>query len=168
MAEDVNAEGYPSEIHQELYIPVRTLGRGAFGEAVLYRKKEVEFISSVLILLLLNWIFKQFSLQILKLLYENSFQNSKQNFGFSCLQVGFNPEKEVVWNVIICIQPLIQIIDYFNFHEKNRATPGWKAKSKFNFLRINVTSIYKYSFLFIKNNYDNTEGKIWLFCSDFT
>ncbi|EDO35699.1 predicted protein, partial [Nematostella vectensis] len=29
-----------AEIQQEMYIPVRTLGRGAFGEAVLYRKIE--------------------------------------------------------------------------------------------------------------------------------
>lgn len=54
MAEEVIPEGNPNEnIHQELYIPVRTLGRGAFGEAVLYRKKEVELFTFFLFALLL-------------------------------------------------------------------------------------------------------------------
>ena len=44
MAEEEFTEGNPSDVQQELYIPVRTLGRGAFGEAVLYRKKEVWLI----------------------------------------------------------------------------------------------------------------------------
>lgn len=39
MADDVGAD--IGDIQQEMYIPVRTLGRGAFGEAVLYRKIEV-------------------------------------------------------------------------------------------------------------------------------
>lgn len=41
MADDGVAEGINAELQQEMYIPVRTLGRGAFGEAVLYRKIEV-------------------------------------------------------------------------------------------------------------------------------
>lgn len=39
MADAIVADA--GEIQQEMYIPVRTLGRGAFGEAVLYRKIEV-------------------------------------------------------------------------------------------------------------------------------
>lgn len=41
MADDGGADFINTDIQQEMYIPVRTLGRGAFGEAVLYRKIEV-------------------------------------------------------------------------------------------------------------------------------
>lgn len=38
-----------SEAVKESYVPIRVLGRGAFGEAVLYRKVLVRFTSALII-----------------------------------------------------------------------------------------------------------------------
>ena len=40
------------DAHEEMYTPVRTLGKGAFGEAVLYRKTEVKLQKSAVVNLL--------------------------------------------------------------------------------------------------------------------